>query len=226
MMPATGWSGWIREDEPGAAPALPVTNFILSQRAAPAGPVTLPQAVGRVLTQAERPGRYDAGPEREDPDERAANLVSRGYVPGQLYELQQRLGDVEAEAEAEREKIAAGAARAVVIHRAHEAGRLDAFAVMRAMDFDEGDENRVRLLEHRAESLRAQIADVTAAISPPQLRERDGVEAAASRAQQILAQVAEELRLKDMAGAQARAQLKRERSEFYAARGRRGVSIR
>ena len=36
--------------------------------------------------------------------------------------------------EAEREKIEKGARRAGRIHRAHEAGRLDAFAVMRAMD--------------------------------------------------------------------------------------------
>jgi hypothetical protein len=46
------------------------------------------------------------------------------------------------------------------------------------------------------------------------------VEAAAQRAQQALAQVAEELRLKDVAAARARAQLERDRSEFYAARGR------
>ena len=100
-------TGWIAE-EPDAGPALPVTNFILSQRAAPAGPVTVDQAVSRVLSRADRPGRYDAELEREDPDERAAALVTRGYVPGLVNELSQRLGDVQAELEAEREKIEQG----------------------------------------------------------------------------------------------------------------------
>jgi hypothetical protein len=79
----------------------------------------------------------------------------------------------------------------------------------------------VRLLERRAASLRAQIADVRTAISPPERQAPGPVEAAAQRAQQALAQVAEELRLKDVAAAQARAQLERDRGEFYAARGRR-----
>jgi hypothetical protein len=213
-------TGWIAE-EPAAAPALPVTNFLLSQRAAPAGPVTMGQAVGRVLSQAERPGRYDAEPEREDPDERAANLVARGYSPGLLAELQQRLGNTTRAIEAEQQKIRDGAKRAASIRRAHEAGRIDAFGVMREMDFDEGDENRVRALEHQAQSLRGQIADVMEIVTPPPERQAPRpVEAAAQRAQQALAQVAEELRLKDVAAARARAQLERDRSEFYAARGR------
>jgi hypothetical protein len=181
-------TGWISE-APDAGPALPVTNFILSQRAAPAGPVTLGQAVGRVLGQAERPVRYGAEPEREDPDERAAALVRRGYVPGQLYELQQRLGDVEAEAEAEREKIAAGAKRAEHVRRAYEAGQIRAWDIPAALG-DEGDEGRMRLLERRAESLRAQIADVTEIMTPPQARPLNAVEDASSRARRILADVA------------------------------------
>jgi hypothetical protein len=46
------------------------------------------------------------------------------------------------------------------------------------------------------------------------------VEAAAARARQIAAAVADEMRLEDEADKRARAQLGRERSEFYAARGR------
>jgi hypothetical protein len=181
QMVTTGWCG----EEPDAGPALPVTNFILSQRAAPAGPVTLEQAVTRVLHRAERPGWHDAEPEREDPDEKAAALVTRGYVPGLVTELSRRLGDVEAEAEAEREKIEKGARRAARIHQAHQAGRFDAFAVMRAMDFDEGDQGRVRLLERHAASLRAQIADAMEAISPPERRAPDALEAASRHAHQV-----------------------------------------
>ena len=157
-----GTTGWLGAEEPDAGPALPATNFILSRRAAPGEPVTLGQAVNRVLNRADQPGRYDAEPEREDPDERAANLLMRGYSPGLVNELSRRLGDVQAELEAEREKIEQGARRAGRIHQANQAGRLDAFAVMRAMDFDEGDEGRVRLLERRAEGLRHQIADAMA----------------------------------------------------------------
>jgi septal ring factor EnvC (AmiA/AmiB activator) len=61
---------------------------------------------------------------------------------------------------------------------------------MRAMgDGDDGDEGRVRLLTRRAESLRRQIAEASEAMSQPQRRERDGVEAAASRAGAALAEV-------------------------------------
>jgi hypothetical protein len=151
--------------------------------------VTLEQAVNRVLSRADRPGWHDAEPEREDPDEKAAGLVMRGYSPGLVSELSRRLGDVQAELEAEREKIEKGARRAGRIHQAHQAGRLDAFAVMRAMDFDEGDENQVRQLEHRARSLQAQLADAMEAISPPERRAPDPLEAAASRAHAAFAEV-------------------------------------
>ena len=57
------------------------------------------------------------------------------------------------------------------------------------MDFDAGDEGRVRLLERRAEGLRHQIADVTEAISPPERRAPDPLEAAASRAHAAFAEV-------------------------------------
>jgi hypothetical protein len=66
-------TGWLGAEEPDAGPALPATNFILSRRAAPGEPVTLDQAVNRVLNRADRPGWHDAEPERKDPDERAAN---------------------------------------------------------------------------------------------------------------------------------------------------------
>jgi hypothetical protein len=76
------------------------------------------------------------------------------------------------------------------MHREHQAGRLTGFDIMRAMgDGDDGDEDRVRLLSRRAESLRRQIAEATEAMSPPQRYEGDGVEAAATRARAALAEV-------------------------------------
>jgi hypothetical protein len=50
------------------------------------------------------------------------------------------------------------------------------------MDGDDGDESRVAMLERQAQSLRRQIAEAQAMIAPPQQRDLDPVEAAASRA--------------------------------------------
>jgi hypothetical protein len=57
---------------------------------------------------------------------------------------------------------------------------------MRAMDFDEG---RVRLLERCAASLRAQIADAMAAVSPPERRAPDPLAEAGRRAHAAFAEV-------------------------------------
>jgi hypothetical protein len=211
-------TGWQVSEEPEEAPAAGFADFILKNRRAPDEGHTLEQVFARAAQardrEPERPG--------EDPDDKAAALLTRGYSPGMISQLSQQLGDVQAELEAEKELIEKGARRAAVIAQHHAAGRLGALGVMRALDEgDAGDEGRVRLLERRAASLRAQIADVRTAISPPERQAPGPVEAAAQRAQQALAQVAEELRLKDVAAAQARAQLERDRGEFYAARGRR-----
>jgi hypothetical protein len=180
-------TGWLGSEEPGETHAggfAGYADFILAHRAAPGEGHTLEQVFARAAQARDRE------PERDDPDDRAAALVGRGYSPGRLSQLSQQLGDVQAELEAEREKIAAGARRAAVIHRAHEAGRLDAFAVMRAMDsVDEGDDARVRLLERRAASLRAQITDATEVMSPPERRAPDPLEAAASRAHAAFVEV-------------------------------------
>jgi hypothetical protein len=174
QMVATGWLG---SDEPEETRPVGFADFILRNRRAPGEGHTLEQ----VFTRAAQ--ARDREPEREDPDDRIAALVTRGYAPGRVTELARQLGDVQAELEAEREKIEKGARRARHIHEAHQVGRLDAFAVMRAMDsVDEGDTGRVSLLERRAASLGAQIADVMAAISPPERRAPDPLEAAASRA--------------------------------------------
>jgi hypothetical protein len=151
-------------------------------------------------------------------------MIANGYQPGLLHELQQQLGDVQSELETEREKVEKGAKRAEHIRRAQEAGRIDAFAAARALDAAGGDEDRVSLLERRAGGLRQQIADAQAAIAPQERQAPGPVEAAAARAQQIAAAVAEEFRLKDEADARAREQLKRDRARFYAER--RGVSSR
>ena len=175
-------TGWLGSEEPEETRPAGFAGFILANRA----PADAGRTLEQVFARAAQPDRHEAP---YDDDDRQAALLTRGYSPGLVSQLSQQLGDVQAELEAEREKIAQGARRSARIHQAHTAGRLDAFAVMRAMDFDEGDENRVRLLEHRAASLRAQIADVTEAISPPERRAPDPLEAAASRAHAAFAEV-------------------------------------
>jgi hypothetical protein len=176
QMVATGWLG---SEEPEETRPVGFADFILKNRRAPGEGHTLGQVFARAAQARDRE------PERDDPDDRLAALVARGYSPGMISQLSQQLADTQAEIEAEREKIDKGARRAARIHQEHQAGRLDAFAVMRAMDFDEGDEGRVRVLERRAEGLRHQIADAQAVVSPPERRAPDPLEAASRHAHQV-----------------------------------------
>ena len=93
-----------------------------------------------------------------------------------------RLGDVEAELADERAKVERGARRAEHVRRAHEAGRISALDMMRALGDDLGDEGRVAQLERQSASLRAQFEQANEAISPPERRDLDPLEAAAARA--------------------------------------------
>ena len=116
--------------------------------------------------------------------------MSRGYSPGQMYELSQRLADCESELASEREKIALGERRAEHVRRDLEAGRLGALEAARRLDDgDFGDVQRAQLLKRRAASIRRQVTDAVALISPPAQRPPDDVEAAASRARQLLGKV-------------------------------------
>ena len=179
-------TGWIGEEPDAAAPALPLTNMALARQHRGRGDA-LALARRRAAEAREIRDEAAAAP---DPDERAAGLIARGYSPGLASQLAIRLGDTLAELEDEEAKLEKAARRHERMRWEHEAGRLTGFDIMRAMgDGDDGDEGRVRLLTRRAESLRRQIAEASEAMSQPQRRERDGVEAAASRASAALAEV-------------------------------------
>jgi hypothetical protein len=180
-------TGWISEPD-AAGPALPLTNMALArQHRGPGDTLALALARSRAAEAREIRDEAAAAP---DPDERAAGLIARGYSPGLASQLAMRLGDTLAELADEEAKLEKAARRAERMHREHEAGRLTGLAYLRAMgDDDDGDQDRVRLLSRRAESLRRQIAEASEAMSPPQRRERDGVEAAASRARAVLGEV-------------------------------------
>jgi hypothetical protein len=212
-MTKTGWIG----DDPAAGPVLPVTDMLLGMRGEPD---VLGTSMARAAA-AEARERRAAAAAAADPDERAAKLVTRGYTPGLMHELSQRLADTTAELEEEREKIGKGERRAERAQREHQAGRVDAWQMQRMLDGDFGDAHRATQLEQRAESLRRQIAETAQMMAPRAQRAPDAVEEAATRAQRILAEVAAERRAEDEAEAAGRARMASERAAFYAARGER-----
>jgi hypothetical protein len=135
--------------------------------------------------------------------------VARGYTPGLLQYLAQRLGDTTAEIEAENEKIEKGKRRAAHVMRMQANGQIRAWDVPAALG-DEGDPGRVAQLERQAESLRRQIGEAQAVISPPQARDLDPVEAASRAAHGAFVEVTRAR----LAEAQARAPAPRERPPF------------
>jgi hypothetical protein len=180
-MTTTGWIGDAADGE-GPVP-LPVTNVLLGMKERKPGDVVA-YALARSRAEEARQAREEAAA-APDPDEHAANLVGRGYMPGLASQLAQRLGDTVAELEAEREKIEKGRRRQERIARDHAAGRITAFDIARMQDCDEGDEGRAALLEKRAKGLRTQIADAQAMISPQPQRDMDPLEAASRQAHEV-----------------------------------------
>jgi hypothetical protein len=155
-------------------------GFIAGMRGDPAD---RPGPLQRAMAATDRPE------EPYDDDERQASLLARHYAPGQATDLAQRLGDTLAELAAVQEENEAARKRQERIARDHAAGRITVHDIMR-MDAGEPDLAREQQLERRVRSLRKQVADASARISPPQQRlDGDGLEAAASRAHAAFAEV-------------------------------------
>jgi hypothetical protein len=112
-------TGWLGEDP--ERPAMPMTEMLLDRQQRRAGP--LETALARSRADEIRAAREEEA-SRRDPDEYAANLVSRGYSPGLLQHLAQRLGDTTAEIEAENERIEKGQRRAKHVMRMHANGQI------------------------------------------------------------------------------------------------------
>ena len=209
-------TGWITE-EPDEGPSLPVTELLLRNREPVPGGV-VETALARSRAADLRQARDEAA-RAVDPDERAAGLIARGLMPGQISQLSQRLADTQEQLAAEEDKIEKAARRAERTQRMHERGQIDALGIaQRWRDTDEGDPATVERLRRRAASLWRQITEAQALAAGPEARARSAVEESSARARQILAEVTAQRAADDAAESAARSQIKRERGVFYAAR--------
>jgi hypothetical protein len=209
----------------GEVPALPVTDTLLAgARGEPSPGAVLEQAMARSRASEAREAAAAAAA-AVDPDERAAAMVVRGLRPGTISHLAQRLADAEGELETERAKLAKGEQVSARVRGLLERGQVGGLEASRMLDGDHGDAHRAQQLAQRVDRLREQLAEAQALISP-QAQERTGVEEAASRARRVLADVTAQRQAEDAAEAASRAQLQRERSAFYASRGRRPFASR
>jgi hypothetical protein len=189
-----GWSQAGPEDDEGQA--LPVTGLLMSVR----GSQDEGRTLGQVLARAMRP---DKPAELPDPDERAANMLARGYSPGTMSVLSSRLGEAQAELAGEREKLEADAKWNERVQRDHAAGRISATDIARSwMARDEGDADKVARLERRVASLQRQLGDVTAVIAPQGQQFADPVEQASRHAHQVFVETTRQ-RMADAAAGRA-----------------------
>jgi len=207
-------TGWIGEDEDEAPVQQGFTAFMSGHRQDPAEGRTLDQ----VLARAMRPAKPAEAP---DLDEKAANMMARGYAPGQLSHLSSRLAETQAELQAEREKIERNQRRQERIQRDHQAGRITVADIMR-MDLDEGDPGRVAQLERRAASLQRQLQDVSAVIAPSREQLADPLEQASRHAHREFVEATRPM----MADAQAGRPAPRARRPFGSISRGDGIAVR
>jgi hypothetical protein len=190
---------------------MPLTERLMAMRGQQAGVVET--ALARAAADDARQAALVAA-NAPDPDERCANLLARGYAPGQVSELARRLGDTQAQLEGERAKIARGERRREQVRAMLEHGQLGGLEAAQRMDGDFGDPAEAGRLERRVESLRAQLLDAQELMMVPEDRAANAVEAAAQRAQRVLADVAAQRRAEDAADRAARERMKADRAAF------------
>ena len=180
-----------------------LTGLLLANgRGEPQPGAVLDRALARARADEAREAR-EAAASAPDPDERAASLIARGVMPGQVSELSQRLGDTMAELQAEREKIEKGERRQEQVRRMHQNGQISAFEIQRMLDGDFGDLGKVAKLERRAERLARQIREVSALIPRAEDRPADPLEAASRAAREAGHEAFREVTRSMFAAAQA-----------------------
>ena len=167
------FAAWVPDEEPDVPAGGGFAGFIASWRGTPED---RPDPLTRARLA------VDKAPEPYDDDERQANLLGRGYAPGETFALSQRLADCESELAAENEKIERGERRAEQVRGMLSRGQIGAMEASAAMDGDFGDAAVVARLQRRRESLKHQLSDLTDLITPAQERAPDPFEQATKRA--------------------------------------------
>jgi hypothetical protein len=185
-MPKTGWTG----EQPDSGQPTAQQGF-----AGVLGSIRRDPGEGRTLEEIRQGigvrGRQldDRDPELVDNDERAANLMARGYNAGTVSRLASQLAETQTRLQDIAEKNEKARRRQARIASDHQAGKITAFDIAR-MDFDEPDPAAEAKLERRVASLQAQLRDAAAVVSPAQQWEPDAVEAASRRVQKVAAELA------------------------------------
>jgi hypothetical protein len=131
------------------------------------GPEDKPDALTRARMATDRPEQP------YDDDERQANLLGRGYAPGQATDLAQRYADKRAELAGELEKIEKGEKVTARVRGLLERGQIGGLDAARMMDGDFGDAHRAEQLQRQCENLSKQLEEASAMISPQAERAPD-----------------------------------------------------
>lgn len=214
-MSQTGWMGGAPDE---AARAMPLTEQLMAIREQGPGDVVATALARSAGAEAREAAERAAT--AIDPDERAANLINRGLMPGQMSMLHGKRSEVAFDLEDEREKLAKGERVNARVRGMLERGQIGGLAASQMLDGDFGDAHRAEQLELRLTRLDRQIAEASELMVPPEARARNAVEEAASRARRILADVTAQRAADDEAEARGRAQLRAERAAFRTAGGR------
>lgn len=214
-MTRTGWTG----EPPAEAAPMPLSQQLMAIRQQGPGDVVATALARSAGAEAREAAERAAA--AIDPDERAANLINRGLMPGQMSMLHGKRSEVAFDLEAERAKIAKGERVNARVRGMLERGQIGGLAASQMLDGDFGDAHRAEQLELRLTRLDRQIAEASELMVPPEAQARNNIEEASSRARRVLAEVTRQRRADDEAEARGRAQLRAERAAFRAAGGRR-----
>lgn len=198
-MTRTGWTG----EPPAEAAPMPLSQQLMAIRQQGPGDVVATALARSAGAEAREAAERAAT--AVDPDERAANLINRGLMPGQMSMLHGKRSEVAFDLEAEREKLARGERVNARVRGMLERGQIGGLAASQMLDGDFGDAHRAEQLELRLTRLDRQIAEASELMVPPEAQARNNIEEASSRARRVLAEVTRQRRADDEAEARGRA---------------------
>jgi hypothetical protein len=167
---------------------MPLTALMMANRERGAGD-TLALALAR-SEGADARAAQNARRDARDPDETAAAMVSRGYLPGATSDLAQRIQDAESALAGARKKREDHEKAIQRYSALRDKGQISVLDAVQRMDAAEGpDEAEISRLEKNLERLQRSQAQAQAAIAGPVRGPEDPLEAATRRAHDVLREV-------------------------------------